>query len=163
MGRKIQPARFGGATAAEHQSMQYTGTPSFKKGAILIFAAGFVAEGGADPTGIVGVSNEDAESKPGKGLSHDAAVVARTGSVSEVTVARANRNTVFSGRMVNGGTDPVTPVQADIGTAYGLLKVANDWVVDQTETVNTRLRIVDIDIDNKLVFFKFLETALATP
>lgn len=159
----MQPARFGGATAAEHQSMAYTGTPSFKKGAVLIFAAGFIAEGGADPTGIVGVANEDAESKPGKGLSHDAAVVARTGNVSEVTVARANRSTVFSARMVNGGTDPVTPVITDIGTAYGILKSGNDWTVDQSDVVNTRVRITDIDIDNKLVFFKFLETALATP
>ncbi len=163
MGRKFQPARFGGATAAEHQSMAYTGTPTWKKGAVLIYAAGFITEGGADPTGIVGVANEDAESRPGKSLSHDAAVVARTGAVSEVTVAKANRSTVFSGRMVNGGTDPVTPAQTDIGTAYGIVKTGNDWAVDQSDVVATRLRITDIDIDNKIVFFKFLESALANP
>lgn len=165
MGRKFQPARFGGATAAEHQSMVHTTAQTFKKGAVLIFdgVTGRVIEGGADPTPIVGVATEDAASKPGFGVSHDASVVARTGTVEEVTVAKATRSTVFSGRMVNGATDPVTPVQADINKVFGLLKTGNDWVVDQAETVNTRVEVVDFDTDLKLVLFKFMEAHLAQP
>lgn len=165
MGRKFQPARFAGATAPEHQSMAYTAGQVYKKGAVVIFdgVAGTIIEGGADPTPIVGVATEDAASKPGFGVSHDASVVARTGTAAETTVAKATRTVVFSGRMVNGATDPVTPVQADINKVYGILKTGNDWVVDQADVVNTRVEIVDIDIDNKVVLFKFMEAHLAQP
>ena|SRR2546430_939399 len=162
----MQPARFTGATAPEIQSMKYAAGQTFKKGAVVIYeggATGNIIEGGVDPATVVGVALEAADSKPGFSLSHDSSVVTRTGNVSEVSVAKANRQTVFSSRMVNGGTDPVTPVQADIGKAYGVLKVGNDWCVDQSDVVNTRLRVTDIDIDNKIVFFKWLEAALATP
>lgn len=165
MPRKFQPARFGGATAAEHQSMVYTTAQTFKKGAVLVFdgTTGRVIEGGADPTPIVGIATEHADSKPGFGVGHSSQVVATTGRVEEVTVARANRSTIFSGRMVNGATDPVTPVQADINKVYGILKAVDDWVVDQEEVTATRVEVVDIDVDSKIVLFKFMEAHLATP
>lgn len=167
MGRIFQPARMPmGAAAPEVQSMFYTTGQTFLKGAIVVpdAATGRIIEGGADPASIVGVALESPGSKPGFGVNFDATVVARTGTVQEVSVAKANRTTVFTGRMVNGGTDPVTPVQADVDTAYGLLKTgAGEWVVDQAEIVNTRVRVVDIDIDGKFVYFKFLEANLTTP
>jgi hypothetical protein len=145
--------------------MVYTTGQTFKKGAVLIYdgVTGRVIEGGADPTPIVGIATEHADSKPGFGVGHASQVVATTGRVEEVTVAKANRNTVFSGRMVNGATDPVTPVQADVNKLYGLLKTGEDWVVDQADVTNTRVEITDFDADSRIVLFKFMEAHLAAP
>lgn len=167
MPRIIQPARFAGSTAPEVQSMGYAAAQTFKKGAILVYqggATGLLIEASADPVSIVGIALEPVDSKPGFGIGNSASVVATTGRVQEVSIAKANRQTIFTGRMVNGGTDPVTPAQTDIGKVYGTLKTAaGEWVIDQTETTTTSVRIVDIDIDNKIVFFRFLEAVLATP
>jgi len=146
--------------------MFYTTGQTFLKGAIVVpdAATGRIIEAAANPASITGIALEAPGSKPGFQVNFDAAVVARTGTVQEVSVAKANRITIFSGRMVNGGTDPVTPVQADLGTAYGVLKTgAGEWVVNQADTTTTRVRVIDIDIDNKIVFFRFLEANLAQP
>jgi hypothetical protein len=165
MGRIFQPARMPvGVGAPDVVSGFYTTGQTFLKGAVLVpdAATGRVIEGAADPASILGVALENAGSKPGLSLNFDSLVVARTGQVQEVSYARANRITQFSGRMVNGGTDPVTPVQSDINKKYGLLKTgAGEWVVDQTETTNLSVIIVDADFDNKIVYFKFLEAVLA--
>lgn len=164
MGRKFMPARFAGVGSPEVQSMQYDSAQTFKQGAVIVYEAGNtgeVVEGGVDPTPIVGVALEDANSKPGHQAANNPLVV--TGRVQEASLAKANRTTVFSGRMVNGATDPVTPALSDIGKVYGLLKIGDDWVVDQAEVTNTRVEIVDIDVNEKIVFFKFMEAHLAVP
>lgn len=164
MGRKFIPARIPSGEAPDVQSMQHDSAETFKNGAVLIYESGNtgeVVEGGADPTPIVGVALQDADSGPGWDMGHSPTQV--TGRVQEVSVAKANRVTVFSGRMVNGATDPVTPALTDIGKLYGVLKSGNDWVVDQAETSNTRVEITDVDIDNKVVFFKWMEAHLAVP
>lgn len=162
MGRIFRPGKFAGVTSPEVQSMQYATGQTFKIGAVLIYNAGEVVEGGADPTGIVGVAAADAGGGPGFEVNFASRVTATTGRVQEIPVYKANRNTVFSGRLENAGAI-VTPTVAIIGTAYGLLKNGNDWVVDQTEVANTRVRIVDIDIPTLMVLFKFLEANLANP
>jgi hypothetical protein len=115
MGRVFQPARVPGAgvAAPDIVSVAYTTGQTFLKGALLVFtAAGEVSECGADPALIAGVALEKAGSKPGYDAANSPTVV--TGRVQEVSMARANRNTVFSCRGVNGGTDPVTPLQTHI-------------------------------------------------
>lgn len=168
MPRVIIPARMPFAAAPEVTTLQYTTGQTFIKGAVLVFDvggnAGNVIEGAANPSGIVGIAEEAPGSKPGFGVNFDATVVARTGTVQKVSVAKANRITVFSGRMVNGGTDPVTPANSDIGASYGLLRTAaGEWVVNQADTVNTRVKIIAIDATLFLVLFKFLESAMALP
>ena len=166
MGRRFTPARWAGATIPVTQSMTYTAAQTFKRGAVLIFAsggAGTVEEGSTDPTPIVGVSAEPAASKPGYEIGHSSFVTSYTGRVAEVSVWRANRQTIFSGRAVNGSTDPVTPTQSHIDEVYGILKSSNDWVIDISETSNTRIEIVDVDITELMFFFKFMEAHLATP
>lgn len=169
MGRIFVPARTPTSSAPEGQSMQYTTGQAFLKGALLVYDtagnAGNVIEGTSpNPAAIVGIALEAPASKPGFALNFDAAVVARTGTVQQVSVAKANRITIFSGRMVNGGTDPVTPAVTDIGVAYEVLKTgAGEWVVNQAAVVNTKVEIVDIDVANKIVFFRFLEARLAQP
>lgn len=165
MGRIFSPARVpgGGAASPDVKSMFYTTGQTFKRGAIVVpdAATGRIIESGADPASVIGIALEDAGSKPGNNLNFDSLVQTRTGVVQEVSVAMANRQTIFSGRMVNGGTDPVTPVQADIDKKYGVLKTGGgEWVVDQTETTNLVLVIVDADFDNKIVLWKFLEAVL---
>lgn len=164
MGRKFQVARLPSGTAPNTQSMQYDVAQVFKNGAVLVDeggATGEVVEAGADPALIVGVAQEDANSKPGYDMANSPTVV--TGRVQEVSVAIADRSQIFSGRGVNGGTDPTTPVLGDVDKNMGIVKVGNDWCIDFADAVNTRVKIVDIDIDNKIYFFKFLEANLARP
>lgn len=160
MARKFQPARFAGASAPEVQSMQYDVAQTFKKGAVLVYeggATGEVIEGAADPAAIVGVSLEAADSKPGFGVGNASTVVATTGRAQEVSVAKANRQTIFTGRGSSA------PALTDIGVAYGIVKSGDDWIVDKADVVNTRVRVIDVDVDNALFFFRFLESALAQP
>jgi hypothetical protein len=161
MGRLFQPARFSPGIVPLVNSKQYTTGQTFKKGAVLIYtAAGEVSEGGADPTPIAGVSLEAAGSKPGFDAANSPTQF--TGRVQEVSMAMADRITTWTGRMTNAGVD-VVPTQTMIDELYGIVKVGNDWTIDQTDVVNTRLEIVDIDIDNKIFFFKWLEAQLANP
>ena len=165
MPRIFQPARFPSGEIPQVQSMFYTTGQTFKKGAVLIYNAGgsgAVEEGGADPTPIVGVALEPAGSKPGFDAANSPTVF--TGRVQEVSVAKADAVTIWSGRGVNGATDPVIPLLTHINESYGLLKTAaGEWVIDFAETVNTRLMIIDIDVDNNIFFFKWLAAQLAQP
>jgi len=164
MGRIVQPASVpGGSGVADVSSMFYTTGQTFKNGAIVIpdAATGRIIEGASAAVTIIGVALEDAGSKPGFQLNFDSAVTQRTGTVQEVSVAKANRTTVFSSRMINGGTDPVTPVQADQNKKYGLIRTAaGEWAVNQADVTTVAVLVTDIDIDNKIVFWKFLEVVL---
>ena len=171
MGRIIIPARMPFGAAPEVTTIPYTTGQTFLKGAILVYDTGGnqgnVVEGGANPAAIVGVALEAPASKPGFSVNFDSTVVARTGTVTKVSVAKANRLTVFSARMVNGATDPVTPAQTDVGVSYGVLAVAvtggNEWVVNQADKANTRVEVIAFDSSLNLVLFRFLESALAQP
>ena len=168
MGRVMVPARMPFAAAPSVATLPYTAGQAFLKGAVLVYDvggnAGNVIEGAANPAAIVGVALEAPASKPGFAVNFDATVVARTGTVTKVSLARADRLTIFSARMVNGGTDPVTPATTDVGVAYGILKTgAGEWVVNQADVTTTRVRIVAIDPTLSVVFFKFLEANLASP
>lgn len=165
MGRIIQPARIpgSGAAAPDVLSGVYATGQTFIKGALLTYnAAGELTECAADPAAVAGVALEKAGSKPGFDAANSPTVV--TGRVQEVSFAKANRSTVFSMRAINGGTDPVTPLQTNIDEAYGVAKTAaGEWVLDLAETTAKVFEIVDIDVDQKIFFCKFLEAALSTP
>lgn len=166
MARCFQPARVpgGGAAAPDTRSVAYTTGQTFKKGALLVYAAaGTVSECGADPAAVMGVALDPAGSRPGYDAANSPTVV--TGRNQEVSVAIANRQTVFSGRAVSvAGGDPTTPTQTLVDEDYGVAKDSNGiWYVDLDETSTKSVHIVDIDIDQKIVFFKFKEAALDTP
>ena len=162
MGRRIQPARGPGTAVPSVLSVAYTTGQTFKRGALLVYAAaGTVSECGADPATVSGVALENAGSKPGFDAANSPSVI--TGRVQEVSMAVADRITVYSMRGVNGGTDPLTPTQTMIDEQYGVLKVGNDWVLDQAEVTAKVFEIVDIDIDNKIFFCKFMEAVLSLP
>ena len=80
-------------------------------------------------------------------------------------MAKANRTSRFITRAVNGGTDPVAPLQTHIGEQYGVAKVGDDWVIDMAETGAKVVEIVDIFPSDGLNLFevKFIESVLAHP
>lgn len=164
MGRRFQPAR-NAKTVPQVQSIQYATGQVFLKGALVVDSVnGELVECGADPVSILGVTLEPCGGKPGYGVPNADQVTVTTGRQQEVSVAIADRDTQFSGRAVNGGTDPVVPLQTHIGEKYGVAKVGNDWVIDMAETVATRIQITDVDLyGNNLFLFKFLEANLARP
>ena len=80
-------------------------------------------------------------------------------------MAVADRITIWSMRGINGATDPVTPTQTMIDETFGAAKVGEDWVLDQGETGAgvMQFHVVDLDIDNKIFFCKFVEARLDQP
>jgi hypothetical protein len=153
MGRSFQTGRMPSGEAPSVLEMAYFTGQTFKKGALVkLNADGTISECGADPALITGVALEDAGSRPGYNAANNPTYV--QGAQQVVSVAVADRTTVFSCRAVNGGTDPVTPLQTHIGEDYGCLKVGNDWCLDIAEVTTKQWRIVDIDVDNKVFFVK---------
>lgn len=169
MGRIFQPARLQNSSGVfEVQSMRYDAAETFIKGACVVEASdGEIVECGADPASILGVSLAAVNSYPGYEVANDNLVTVRTGVTQEIPIVIANRATIFSGRGVNGGTDPVTPLQTHIGEQYGVVKVGSEWVIDVSDTTALRVEVVDITeaLGPKVGFFlfKFLEAILARP
>ena len=164
MARVFTPQVRPGGGAPESVSVAYTTGQTFKKGALLAYvAAGTVSECGADPTLVAGVALENAGSKPGYDAANSPTVF--TGRVQEVTMARANRQTIFTARFVTAaGGDPTTPTQTLINEQYGVAKDSNgQWYVDGDETTAKVVEIVDFDADLKIVYVKFLEAVLDLP
>lgn len=160
MARFFQPARNPGhgAAAPSIQSIPYTTGQTFKKGAVLIFAStGLVSEAGADPiTNIAGVALEAAGSRPGFNPANADQVLQVTGIGQEVSVALADSKTVFSGRLKSAaGGDPTLPTLTMVNEEYGLTTVSGIWVIDLDEVTAKSIRIVDVDIDQKIAFFVF--------
>lgn len=156
MPRKIQPARVIGTGVPDVLSVAYTTGQTFKKGALLTYAAaGTVSECGADPASVAGVALENAGSKPGYDAANSPSVV--TGRVQEVSMAVANRTTVFSMR------GSAAPQQTNINEQYGVVKSGDDWILDLTETTTKVFEVVDVDLDNDIFFCKFLEAVIELP
>ena len=136
---------------------------AFKQGALVVDADGDgeFDECGADPAAVYGVAKEKAFSHPGNEQANASDVIFTTGgSLNKCAVDKANApGLVWSGRGVNGGTDPVTPLLTHIGEQYGVLKTAaGEWVIDIAEVTAKVITIIDIDIDNKIFFFQFIST-----
>lgn len=177
MGRLFQPAQLTADAGVPNVVWQeHKASETFTIGAVLIEdgTTGDVKEAANGvKTGIWGVSLQPAYSSPGNQLAFSNLINATygvTGLQRKVSMAVANSSTVFSGRMVNGGTDPVTPAQTDIGLSYALIITSvggiNEWTVNQADTAtNPCVFIVGVNIDAQapIVYFKFIATALAHP
>lgn len=161
MGRSFNLARTPSGTP-NSQSLVATAGQTFKKYALVVdTAAGTISECGADPASVLGVSMMGAFT--GRGNNNADSPVVVTGQDTEVVVAIADRSQIFSCRGINGATDPVTPAITNIGEQYGVAKVADDWVLDLAEVTVKQCEIVDIDVDAKIFFVKFVEAFLAIP
>lgn len=107
-------------------------TQTFKKGAVLVNGSsgnvGMVVEAGADPTGILGVAEED-----GKNLAV---------GVGSCRFVPAIPNQVFE-MTIDDGTGTYALVAGDKNKLYGIAKDGSGiWYIDQTDTTNTRVLIV---------------------
>lgn len=160
MGRYFKPAMLTPGTAPLVLVPQYDTGQTFLVGALLVFnGSGLVVECGADPTLVAGVAGQAVDTSYGYQAANNPTTV--TGRAPVVSMLVADRVTIFSGRMINGATDPVTPALTDIGVSYGVAKTAaGDWVVDQADTTHLVVKIVKVDITNKFVYFKFLSAVL---
>lgn len=164
MGRIFQPAR-NAKTVPQVQSVAYATGQTYLKGALVVDNTnGESTECGVDPASIWGVALEACGSKIGYGYANPNETTVVTGRVQETSIAIADRDTQFSGRGVNGGTDPVVPLLTHIGEKYGVTKVGNDWVIDFAKTAGSaRVIITDIRPEDNTFLFKFLEANLARP
>jgi hypothetical protein len=148
----------------EIQYMQHTSGSAFKLGAPLIYNAGEVEEGGADPTGIVGISLAPAGKAPGYEASNNPVV--STGRQRKVAVAKANRLTHFIAGVVNGSAVRIVPLITYMNGQYGITKYGNNWFVDISKTVAVRVEVIGFDdMWGTLggVTFKWLEAHIAAP
>lgn len=160
----FQPARVPNGRVPNIRYLQTVAAPAstFILGAVLAFTAGEVDTAGADPASIVGVALARKDSAPGFEAANNPTT--STGRQRKVAVAIADRVTIFGGTLTNNSSTRIAPVQADLGAAYGITAYSGIWTVDKNKTAGSaRVRVVDIDTINNLVFFKFLEANLALP
>jgi len=109
--------------------------------------------GGSTVTGIIGVAMFGVSS----------GVPAAKGGIAygtTLTVAIANGDTEFVGMLINSTTIQ-TPAAGNDGTNYGLVKVSGEWYVDEADTTNVHVTVTGFDANRKLVFFKFLASAVS--
>lgn len=123
--------------------------------AVVLAADGELEVCGADPTAILGVALGDKQQKAGWGMANAPTQVQHRDDT--VGVAICGDDVTFGGPLKDGGGEYATPAASDIGLAYGIvIGTGGAWFVDKTDVVNTRVRVVDIDIPNKLVLFTVL-------
>jgi hypothetical protein len=110
---------------------------TFKEGAVVLLDVNEdVVEGGANPTGILGICLHDANVEPyeGKAL---------------VALAEADSRFWMYGTRA--------PIKDDIGKAFGIVRNADGyWVVNLTDTTNTRVRVHDVDTATGRYLVNFL-------
>ncbi len=155
MSRVINVARFPGGGVPEIISYEYTGS-NIIKGSVVEFSSGQVTlSSSLVSSGIVGIALEPQASKPGFEPSHDSLTTVYTGRVAEVSVAIANMAQIFSAAATNA-----TPAVSHIGSTRALALSGGIWTVDLTSGSNQSVTVVDIDLLEAIVFFKFLESAI---
>lgn len=143
---------------------QYVSSPGagFILGAVLVYSSGEVDVGGTNPTAIVGTALAAPNSYPGYNSANSPSQT--TWRQRWIPVAIADRRTIFYGKLTNNSSTRIAPVQADVGAEYGITAYSNIWTVDKNKTsTNARVEIVNIDLLNNGVFFKFLEAHIAAP
>lgn len=102
----------------------------------------------ADPTPLLGLAEEDADSGSNAGLIN----------VDEILV------TVFTTDVILAMEGSRAPLVTDRNVAYGIARNASGvWTVDATETVNTRVQVVDVDLGRNLWFVKVLAAHRQSP
>jgi hypothetical protein len=166
MARGFNYARGNNNAAPRVQSIAYATGQTFKAQALVVLnSAGEVVRSEEHPAAVLGVALQGAGTGMGYDLPNSSVTTVVTGRVQEVSVLIADRRTEFYARGVNGGTDPVLPLQTHIGEQYGVAKVGNDWVIDLAETTAKVVEIIDIipAPDGSFFLCKFLEAVLVSP
>lgn len=135
-----------------------TGEVFLAGAAVVIDANGLLTEMANGGVLLKGFSLKQAFTGPGYQMANQPTIV--TGRVGNAEVVLAGPGQIFAGRMVNGGTDPVTPTQTMIGESYGLAGNGSVWYVNGADTTTVAVIITDINIDAKLVYFRVLAASI---
>lgn len=162
----IMPAYVQGSSGAPSvRGVDYPAGQTFTQGAVMIAdtATGLTKEAAATPVlNIAGIALQPVDSAPGYGMANSPTNV--TYRRQAISLAVATRVSVFKSSFVNASAVPIAPAQTDVYTKYGASKQGGVWVVDKALTgASACVEILEIDISNQLVYFKFLEATLATP
>jgi hypothetical protein len=158
--RFFQPGRTPSGTVPSTTALPWKTSEVIVIGSVLtIDSNGLLVVASADPTSVVGVAMQAIDTGAGWAPADNPTVI--TGRESLISVAMADRQNLFTGRMVNGGTDPVTPTQAMVGDKFGIVKSADEtWAIDQADTSNLVVQIEKVDIPRKVLYFRFLEAVI---
>lgn len=142
------------------RTLRYADGQTFKVGAVLVWSSGSVAEGGSDPTEIVGIALQPAATNPGYDAANSPSTI--TGRNQTVTVCIPNQTTIFAANLTNGSSTLVVPAQADVGVQYGITAYSGIWTVDKGNTAD-RVEVVGFDtgVYGGIVLFKFLDNVLS--
>ncbi len=102
---------------------------TFEKGAILVDNAGYLAEGGTDPTDIVGVSEQAASGTQG----------------TDIRFTPALPNQLFEAKLLGAAAADHTLAVTDRYAEYGVTKHADGyWYIDAGKTdADARFRILE--------------------
>lgn len=148
-------------------SYKYDSAATLYKGSLVVLASDgeVVIFGGGTDAEVLGVCAESSIGRPGGTGIANAPAVITGGNKDEVSVHVADRHTVFSCRGLSvGGGDNLTPAVTNIDEDYGVAVDADgQWYLDIDEVTTKLCKVVDIDIDRKIFFVKFLEAVLQIP
>lgn len=167
MARGMNVIRRTGTTVPRIQAMIPAAAQTFKKYAVVVLDAnGNIVEVANGAVSILGLALQGAFTGPGYDLPN--ASVTNTlvqGAEGLCSVAIADREQEFSARGVNGGTDPVLPLQTHVGEQYGIIKVGDDWCIDFANVATKAVQITAIHtaLEGNFFNFKFLEAVLVQP
>jgi hypothetical protein len=100
---------------------------TYKAGEFVYRASGYLTICGADPSQILGIAMEDAHNS--------------TAGAYDMLVLVATGQTLFKINVYHSVSGNNKIEAADLGTAYGLVNASNKWLVDKTDTGNTRVRV----------------------
>lgn len=159
---RFAPARVPAGQVPDIQELVTVASPAatFVEGALVLITAGLIDTCGANPAVVTGVALAGGDSAPGFSAANSPVVSTYRRQV--VSVAMANRVTIFRGQMTNNSSTRIAPAQTDVGVSYGVTAYTNIWTVDKNKSgANLVVKIVDVDIFNSIVFFKFLEAVIA--
>lgn len=159
MGYPMQPARVPGGGVFSVLAPDTTAAQTFIRGAVLVFASGKVSEASTGvTTNVAGVALQGAFTGPGNAMANSPAPI--TWQETQTSMAVADSVTIFEATFVNGSTTRIAPAVTDIGVSYGVSKYT-DWAVDKSLTAGSAaVRVVGIDTQRNLVFFKWLAAAV---
>lgn len=148
-----------GAQVEAIQYMNYKTAAAIVIGSVLIDDTGEVDVAGADPTSIVGLALQAADTSPGYDAANSPATI--TGREQKISVCRPNDTIIFAAKLTNNSSAVIAPVAADRNAQYGITAYSGAWTVDKNKTgASARVTIVGIDEDNEWVFFKFIASSL---
>lgn len=134
-----------GTTVDEYTPSATAGETAQKAGELVYFdtATQLIKRCGADPTLIAGFV---------EGSSEDWKVLTPNGKIP------VRKLTEKAGVKLGGAG---TPAETDVGVKYGIVRDANgNWLIDTTDTVNTRVIVYRVDIPNGAWYVRFLAANL---